>query len=114
MNRVEINKELTMPAICRGSAVDEDICHCSVPRRLAESPDVFVNHLSGGSGISRQGDVNTPHLLPCGFICCGHVAPITTGSTTVFANSKGIGRVGDALTSCTMVAQGSPNVFAGG
>ena len=112
MNRVEINKELTMPAICRGSAVDEDICHCSVPRRLAESPDVFVNHLSGGSGISRQGDVNTPHLLPPA-PCPTHQAPITTGSPTVFINGMGCGRIGDAVTACTVVATGSPNTFAG-
>ena len=87
-----------------------DVPHCSGMTRLGASTDVKV----GGIGVSRAGDLNTPHLLPCGFICCGHVAPITIGSTTVFANGKGIGRVGDALTSCTMVAQGSPNVFAGG
>ena len=87
-----------------------DIPHCSGMTRFAHSTNVKV----GGIGVSRAGDLNTPHLLPCGFICCGHVAPITIGSTTVFANGKGIGRVGDALTGCTMVAEGSENVFAGG
>ena len=87
-----------------------DIPHCSGMTRSGHSTNVKV----GGIGVSRQGDVNVPHLKPCGFVCCAHAAPITTGSTTVFANGKGIGRVGDALTGCTMVAEGSENVFAGG
>jgi len=31
----------------------------------------------------------------------------------VFINGKGCGRIGDALSGCTSVAEGSPNVFAG-
>ena len=73
------------------------------------SGDVFVNSI----GISRQGDNNTPHLKPPG-PCPTHAAPITTGSTTVFINGKGCGRIGDGITACTSVATGSANVFAGG
>ena len=98
-----------MPAVCRGDSVDADVVHCSVPRRSARSPDVFVN----GIGISRQGDNNTPHLLPPP-PCPTHAAPIATGSTTVFINSKGCGRIGDGISGCTSVATGSSNVFAGG
>lgn len=72
-------------------------------------PDVFVNNIP----ISRQGDNNTPHLLP-GLPCPSHAAPITTGSTTVFINNVGCGRIGDGVTACTSVAEGSPNTFAGG
>lgn len=97
-----------MPAVCRGDLVDQDVVHCSVPLRLERSPDVFVNSI----GISRQGDNNNPHLLP-GSPCPIHQAPITTGSPTVFVNGKGCGRVGDAVTACTSVATGSPNVFCG-
>ena len=97
-----------MPAVCRGNSVDADVTHCSTPRRDELSPDVLVN----GTGISRQGDNNTPHLLP-GVPCPTHAAPITTGSTTVFVNSKGAGRIGDGITACTSVAAGSPNVFCG-
>ena len=97
-----------MPAICRGNSVDADVVHCSDPRRSALSRNVLVN----GTGISRQGDNNTPHLLPGG-PCPTHAAPIATGSTTVFINSKGCGRIGDNISSCTRVATGSPNVFAG-
>ena len=95
-----------MPAVCRGDLVDEDSIHCEIPRRLERSPDVFVNSI----GISRQGDNNNSHAGP---LCLPHQAPITTGSPTVFINGKGCGRIGDAVTGCTSVATGSPNVFCG-
>lgn len=97
-----------MPAVCRGNLVDKDVVHCSQPSREQCSDNVFVN----GIGISRQGDNNNSHLLP-GAPCPSHAAPITIGSTTVFINGKGCGRVGDAVTACTFVATGSENVFAG-
>ena len=97
-----------MPAICRGNSVDADVVHCSQPRRDQLSPNVFVN----GTGISRQGDHNTSHLIPPA-ICGTHTAPIAVGSTTVFVNDKGAGRIGDGISGCTSVAAGSPNVFAG-
>jgi len=87
---------------------DADVIHCSVPHRLQHSPDVFVNNIA----VSRQGDLNTVHVLP-GLPCPSHQAPIATGSTTVFINGKGCGRIGDAISSCTSVAEGSDNVFAG-
>ena len=98
-----------MPAVCRGDSVDADVVHCSVPKRDECSSTVFVN----GTGISRQGDNNTTHLLPSP-PCPAHAQPITTGSATVLVNGKGCGRIGDAITSCTSVASGSSNVFAGG
>ena len=99
-----------MPAVTRFG--DADVSHCSGMTREGCSPNVFVNNIA----VSRQGDNNTGHLLP-GVPCPSHSAPIATGSTTVFCNSDdngnalGIGRVGDAT--CTSVAAGSPNVFAG-
>jgi uncharacterized Zn-binding protein involved in type VI secretion len=77
--------------------------------RAAGSGNVFVNNIA----VSRQGDVNTGHLLPGGRSCPSHAAPIATGSSTVFVNNLGCGRVGDALSGCTSVAAGSSNVFAG-
>ena len=76
--------------------------------RAQGSPNVYVN----GIPWSRQGDVNTPHLLPPA-PCPTHAAPIAVGSTSVFVNGKGAGRVGDAISGCTSVAAGSPNVFCG-
>jgi uncharacterized Zn-binding protein involved in type VI secretion len=95
-----------MPAVTRIG--DNDVSHCSTPQRAVGSDNVFVN----GIAVSRQGDNNTSHLLP-GVPCPSHSAPIDVGSTTVFINGKGCGRIGDVIAGCTSVAQGSPNVFAG-
>ena len=95
-----------MPAVTRVG--DADVTHCSGMTRAVGSPNVFVNSIA----VSRQGDNNTTHLLP-GVPCIPHAAPIATGSTTVFVNGKGCGRVGDAISGCTSVAAGSPNVFSG-
>ena len=86
-----------MPAVTRIG--DADVTHCSGMVRAQGSGNVFCN----GIPISRQGDVNTVHLLP-GSPCPPHAAPITTGC----------GRIGDAISGCTSVAAGSSNVFAGG
>ena len=96
-----------MPAVTRIG--DADVPHCSGMTRAEGSPDVFCN----GIAVSRQGDVNTSHKLP-GVPCPSHAAPIATGSATVFVNGKGCGRIGDAISGCTAVAEGSGNVFAGG
>ena len=88
---------------------DADVAHCSGMVRAVGSGNVFAN----GIAISRQGDVNTTHLLP-GSPCPSHAAPIASGSSTVKVNNKGCGRVGDGISGCTSVAAGSPNVFAGG
>jgi uncharacterized Zn-binding protein involved in type VI secretion len=96
-----------MPAVTRIG--DSDIAHCSGMVRAQGSGNVFVNNIP----VSRQGDVNTVHLLP-GDPCPAHAAPIAAGSGTVKVNNKGIGRVGDGLSGCTSVAAGSSNVFAGG
>ena len=93
-----------MPAVTRKG--DADVTHCTGMTRSGCSPNVFCN----GIGISRQGDNNTSHLVPSDTPCPTHSAAIAVGSTTVFVNGKGCGRVGDAT--CTSVAAGSPNVFA--
>jgi len=97
-----------MPAATRIG--DADVTHCSGMTRAQGSPNVFVNSIPW----SRQGDDNTTHLLPEVPICPAHAAPIAVGSSTVFVNGRGAGRVGDAISGCTSVAAGSPNVFAGG
>lgn len=95
-----------MPAATRIG--DLDVTHCSTPARAVGSGSVFVN----GRPWSCQGHVNTPHLLP-GSPCPVHAAPISTGSTSVFVEGRGAGRVGDSVSGCTSVASGSSNVFAG-
>jgi len=95
-----------VPAVTRIG--DADVPHCSGMTRAEGSPNVRVNSIP----VSRQGDNNTSHLLPAA-VCPPHTAPIAVGSTTVFINGKGCGRIGDAISSCTSVAAGSSNVFAG-
>lgn len=97
-----------MPAVTRIG--DADLTHCSAMTRAQGSDTVFVNDI----GVSFQTCINTSHLLPRPSDCVLHTAPITTGSTTVTVHEKGVGRVGDALTSCTAVSAGSENVFCGG
>jgi uncharacterized Zn-binding protein involved in type VI secretion len=94
-----------MPAVTRIG--DADVAHCSGMVRAAGSGNVFAN----GIGISRVGDNNTGHVLP-GSPCPGHAVPISSGSSSVFINGISCGRVGDPT--CTAVAAGSSNVFAGG
>ena len=95
-----------MPAATRIG--DSDVPHCSGMVRAEGSPNVFVN----GIPWFRQGDKNTPHLLP-GDPCPTHAAPIASGSSTVIINGKGAGRIGDSISGCTSVSAGSSNVFAG-
>ena len=95
-----------MPAATRIG--DADVPHCSGMTRAVGSPNVFVNNIAW----SRQTDVNTPHLLPPP-VCPTHTAGIAKGSTTVFVNDLGDGRVGDGISGCTSVAAGSENTFAG-
>ena len=94
-----------MPAATRIG--DADVSHCSGMTRAEGPPNVYVN----GIKWSRQGDNNTGHLLP-GTPCPTHAAPISSGSSTVYVNGVQAGRIGDPT--CTSVAAGSSNVFAGG
>ena len=89
---------------------DSDVTHCSGMVRAEGSVNVFVN----GIPWSLETHKNTPHLKPGGDDCFIHQAAISQGSTSVFVNGLPSGRIGDRIAGCTMVAEGSPNVFAGG
>ena len=86
--------------------------HCGPMTRTATQTTVNVNNIP----VSREGDPNTPHLIPNATPCGTHAATITTGSLTVFVGGKGIGRVLDDVgaATCTYVSEGSPTVYAGG
>lgn len=87
-----------------------DVCtgHGCFPSRpsVQGSPNVFVNGLKA----HRQGDAWTTHC------CMGscHSSILALGSSTVFVNRRQLGRVGDPVACGSLVATGSPNVFAGG
>ena len=95
-----------MPAVTRVG--DSEVSHCSGMVRASGSGNVYANGIS----VSRQGDKNTVHTFPAGNTCPPHSTPISSGSSTVFVNSKGCGRIGDPT--CTSVSGGSSSVFAGG
>jgi uncharacterized Zn-binding protein involved in type VI secretion len=87
-----------------------DICtgHESWPPRGNDqaSGDVYVNSI----GAHRQTDHWPIH---CSDSNC-HDSTHASGSATVFVNDKQLSRIGDPINCGSYVAQGSPNVFAGG
>lgn len=95
-----------MPAVTRKG--DLDTGHgCFPPRGNDQaSGNVFANSI----GVHRQGDHWPTHC--CGIPC--HDSSLQSGSGTVFVNNKQICRIGDPVACGSAVAQGSPNVFAGG
>lgn len=82
---------------------------CWPPRGSSSaSPNVYAN----GIAAHRQGDAWAPHTCPA--IPETHPSTLAAGSSTVFANGKQMGRIGDPVACGSTVAAGSGNVFAGG
>lgn len=100
-----------MPAVSRKDGTDTistgHLCDTTTVTDQGSS-DVIIN----GIGVVRLGDLNKVHDILLG-ICVPHAVPLTSVSTTVFANGKGIGRLGDSYSG-EILTSGSPNVFAGG
>jgi len=97
-----------MPAVTRlGDTGTGHGCWPSRPNDAA-SPDVFVN----GIAAHRQGDHWAAHTCPS--IPETHASNLASGSSSVFANGKRLGRIGDPVACGSSVATGSANVFAGG
>jgi len=76
---------------------------------IARPSKVYIN----GKLVARQGDPLKPHTIRKGPFCIGHNANVNRGSRTVFAHGIPIARKDDSADRGEM-AQGSPNVFAGG
>lgn len=95
-----------MPAVTRLG--DECTGHgCWPPRGNDQaSPDVFVN----GIAVHRKTDHWPVHC--CGPAC--HDSNCQEGSSNVFINNLPCARIGDPVACGSAIAQGSPNVFAGG
>lgn len=100
---------MSLPATRIG---DQDLIHCSIPTRIQGAKTVFVN----GRPWSCFTHINDPHLKPNPAPpppCIIHTKPIAKGSTRVFIEGLGAGRVTDPVLECTAVATGSDCVFAG-
>jgi uncharacterized Zn-binding protein involved in type VI secretion len=93
-------------SVCRlGDKCSGHGCFPPRPNDQASS-NVFVN----GIGTHRQTDHWPIHC--CGDTC--HTSNLAKGSSTVYVNGLQLGRIGDPVACGSAVAQGSPNVFAGG
>jgi uncharacterized Zn-binding protein involved in type VI secretion len=95
-----------MPAVARLG--DPGVVHCSGYTIATASGDVFVND----RGAVRVGDSSTSHLRP-GSPCPAHTSAVSSGSGSVYVNGRALARKGDPLSGCTVIAQGSGDVFAG-
>lgn len=92
-----------------------DICtgHECWPSRpnVEGSPNVFVN----GIPLHRQDDGWIVHCCTHPGVPHGcHGSVLASGSSTVYANGKQAGRIGDPVACGGTVATGSENVFIGG
>lgn len=82
---------------------------CPRPRTTATgggSGDTYFN----GIPAVRQGDMVAPH--PAGG-CGPDVSSLTSYSSKVFVNGKGVGRIGDEYTGDNIITSGSTDIFCG-
>lgn len=80
---------------------------CWPPRPNAQgSPNVYCNSIP----VHRQSDAWNSHC--CGPAC--HGGSLAAGSSSVYSNSKQLGRIGDPVSCGSAAASGSGNTFAGG
>lgn len=98
--------------VASGDANTNDNSFCDVapiPTSTdACSGKVFVE----GIGVVRKGDAVTAH--PIGGVCTTHTPGLTVGSTKVFIETKGAGRMGDTYVCGAKITSGSSKVFFGG
>lgn len=96
-----------MSAISRQG--DQDTGHDACPPTpiISYSPNVIVN----GRNVGRVGDNLASHGCPDHPT---HGRTIVTGDTTVIVNDMYVAKIGSAINCGGTMAEGSPNVFAGG
>jgi uncharacterized Zn-binding protein involved in type VI secretion len=95
-----------MPAAARQG--DAGLVHCTGYTIAGGSGNVRIN----GRPAARDGDSSTPHKKPGGKNCVVHTSTIQA-SRTVRVNGRPLACVGDRLSDCTSIAQGSSNVIVG-
>lgn len=96
-----------MPAVARKG--DAGAAHCTGYTIASGSEDVFID----GRPVARNGDTSTVHLKPGGKNCVPHTSTIIATSTSVYINGRPVAVVGDRLSECTQIIQGSETVFIG-
>ena len=96
-----------MPAVARVG--DAGAVHCSSYTIATGSEDVFID----GKPVARDGDSSTVHQKPSGNKCVPHVSKIIATGDSVFINGRPVAVVGDRLSECTQIIQGSETVSIG-
>jgi uncharacterized Zn-binding protein involved in type VI secretion len=105
-----------MPAAARSSGQDDVFSKtgtgkfCSRPVQTVTN-EGSENVLINGFGVVRQGDSVGSHAAGG---CGPDLSVLTSFSSTVFINGKGVGRIGDEYTPDNIIISGSTNVFIGG
>lgn len=104
-----------MPPVARGDGTDTVFSKTGSGRRCRRptttstdqcSNNVYVNNI----GVVRENDTVASHSSAG---CGTDASMISLFSNTVFANDKGLARLGDEYTSDNIITSGSSNVFAG-
>lgn len=95
-----------MPAVTRLG--DSCTGHGDFPPRASTggSGNVYANGIS----VHRAGDGWAVH---CNAVPVCHGSSLASGSGSVYANDKQLGRIGDPVACGSSVASGSGNVYAG-
>lgn len=88
---------------------DAGAVHCTSYTIATGSENVFID----GKPAARNGDSSTIHQKPLGNKCVPHVSTIIASNSTVFVNGRPIAVVGDRLSECTQIIEGSSSVFIG-
>ena len=98
-----------MPAVVRIGDMSTGHPHCyPATPAVGGSSNVLIN----GKGAVRVGDAWQTHGA-----CpdhSPHSGTSSSGSSSVFCNGKALCRIGDSISCGDTMAEGSPNVFAGG
>lgn len=100
-----------MPAVARKDGVDSIATNHGCDSTTVTdqgSSDVFVNN----TGAVRAEDLCKVHTILVGTVCVPHTVALSSYSSTVFVNGRGVGRQGDAYNGHDLTS-GSENVFAG-
>ncbi|MBC6416259.1 MAG: PAAR domain-containing protein [Rhodospirillales bacterium] len=95
-----------MPAVTRlGDRCSGHGCYPPRPSTQAAA-SVYAE----GIAVHRQGDAWAVHSCPG---CPPHGGALAAGSSTVHAEGRQIGRIGDPVACGSRVAEGAATVFAG-
>ena len=102
-----------MAAVARGDE-DDDVTTNHDCTGTTKTDGMSVDVIVNGTGVHRQDDATVPHPYPPNPPCANHTPTLALGSTSVYANGKGVGRVGDGYSGVSdVIATGSVSVFAG-